>query len=76
MQSCVEISYRSTSAPHLANIPLRTGRKIKWDGTNELTISDAEASKWLSRRYRAPWKLLEALSKNFLARRKSSTSRC
>lgn len=57
--SDVEIGHRSTSAPHLANISLRTGRKIKWDGVNEKIIGDAEASKWLNKEYRAPWKLPE-----------------
>ncbi len=58
--SDIEIGHRSTSAPHLANIALRTGHKIKWDGQNEKIIGDAEASKWLQREYRAPWKLIEA----------------
>ncbi|HWQ34964.1 MAG TPA: Gfo/Idh/MocA family oxidoreductase [Blastocatellia bacterium] len=58
--SDVEIGHRSTAAPHLGNIALRTGRKIRWDGENEKIIGDAEASKWLSREYRAPWRLVEA----------------
>ncbi len=58
--SDVEIGHRSTSAPHLANIALRTGHKIRWDGQSEKIIGDAEASRWLGREYRAPWKLIEA----------------
>ena len=58
--SDVEIGHRSTAAPHLGNIALRTGRKIRWDGQNEKIIGDAEASKWLTREYRAPWRLIEA----------------
>ena len=33
--SDVEIGHRSTTAPHLANIALRSGRKVKWDGAKE-----------------------------------------
>jgi len=55
--SDVEIGHRSTTAPHLANIALRTGRKIRWDGKRQEIIGDAESSKWLSRAYRAPWTL-------------------
>jgi predicted dehydrogenase len=55
--SDVEIGHRSTSAPHLGNIALRTGKKIKWDGAKEQIIGDADASKWLNREYRAPWVL-------------------
>jgi hypothetical protein len=57
--SDVEIGHRSTSAPHLGNIALRTGRKIRWDGAKEQIVGDAEASKMLNRPYRAPWKLIE-----------------
>lgn len=55
--SDVEIGHRSTTAPHLGNIALRTGRKIKWDGAREQIIGDPDASKMLSRPYRAPWKI-------------------
>ncbi len=55
--SDIEIAHRSTSAPHLANIALRSGRQIKWDGQREQILGDAEASKRLSKEYRAPWKL-------------------
>jgi predicted dehydrogenase len=55
--SDIEIAHRSTSAPHLANIALRSGRQIKWDAQREQILGDAEASKRLSKEYRAPWKL-------------------
>lgn len=46
---------------HLANISLRTRRKIRWDDRGEI-IGDKEASKMLERPYRAPWdKELKAL---------------
>ncbi len=57
--SDVEIAHRSTSTTLLANIALRSHRRVKWDGQSEKIIGDAEASKWLSKAYRAPWKLLE-----------------
>ena len=44
-----------TTACHLANISLRTGRKIRWNPETEEIIGDAEASKWLERPYRKPW---------------------
>ena len=35
----------------------RVGRKIKWDAKKEVIIGDPEATKLLSRQYRAPLKL-------------------
>jgi predicted dehydrogenase len=35
----------------------RIGRKIKWDPEKEVILDDPEASKLLSRPYRAPWEL-------------------
>jgi predicted dehydrogenase len=40
---------------HLANISLRTGRKIVWDARREQIVGDKEANKMLARPYRAPW---------------------
>lgn len=57
--SDVEIGHRSTSAPLLANVALHCGQRIKWDAKNEKIIGDPEASKWLSKEYRAPWKLTD-----------------
>ena len=33
------------------------GRKIKWDAKKELIVGDDEASRLLTRDYRAPWTL-------------------
>jgi predicted dehydrogenase len=55
--SDVEIGHRSTTAPHLANIALRTGRKIRWDARSEQVLGDGEANRLVSKEYRAPWKL-------------------
>src|SRR6185436_19505776 len=38
---------------HLANISLRTGRKVVWDGTG--IKDDKEANAMLERAYRGPW---------------------
>ena len=52
-----EIGHRSITACHLGVIAQRTGRKIRWDAQKEQIVGDAEASKLLSREYRAPWGL-------------------
>jgi predicted dehydrogenase len=53
-----EIAHRSITISHLGNIAMRLGReKLRWDPAKEQIIGDAEASKMLSREYRAPWKL-------------------
>jgi len=52
----VEIGHRSATVCHLANIAIRSGKKLTWDPIKE-TFGDAELDKWLSRPYRAPWTL-------------------
>jgi predicted dehydrogenase len=51
----IEQGHQATTACHLANISLKTGRKIKWDPEREEILGDAEASKMLVRPYRKPW---------------------
>jgi predicted dehydrogenase len=51
----IEQGHQVTTACHLANISLRTGRKIRWNAETEEIVGDAEASKWLERPYRKPW---------------------
>ena len=41
----------------LANIALRTGRRLKWDDPHERFAGDSDASRCLTRHYRKPWKL-------------------
>jgi predicted dehydrogenase len=53
--SGIEDGHRVATACHLANISLRLGRPIRWDGTNERILGDDEAARWLERPYRAPW---------------------
>lgn len=53
----IEIGHRTATVCHLGNIALRLGRKISWDPIQEQIVDDSESSHWLSRSYRAPWKL-------------------
>jgi myo-inositol 2-dehydrogenase / D-chiro-inositol 1-dehydrogenase len=55
----VETGQRATTVPHLGNIAYRTGRKVRWDADKEQIIDDPEASKLLTRTYRAPYVLPE-----------------
>ncbi len=52
----IEIGVRSSVMCLLANVSLRSGLKIDWDEKNWTTVQP-EARKFLSRPYRAPWKL-------------------
>jgi predicted dehydrogenase len=51
----LESAHRVATICHLANISLRLGRKLRWDGRREEIVGDAEAARWLERPYRAPW---------------------
>jgi predicted dehydrogenase len=51
----IEGGHRTTTACHLANLSLRTGRKLRWDVEKEEIIGDAEANRMLVRPYRKPW---------------------
>jgi predicted dehydrogenase len=55
--SDVEIGHNSMIACHLGNIAFRLGRQIKWDVEKEEVIGDREAQRFVTREYRAPWKL-------------------
>ncbi|HEY6330952.1 MAG TPA: Gfo/Idh/MocA family oxidoreductase [Blastocatellia bacterium] len=55
--SDVEIGHNSMIACHLGNIALRLGRTVRWDVDKECCVSDPEADKFMTRQYRAPWKL-------------------
>ena len=50
-----EVAHRSASPGHLAYVSMYTGRKIRWDAAKEEIIGDAEASRLLTKAYRAPW---------------------
>jgi predicted dehydrogenase len=53
----VTTAHHSAIPGHLGQIAMVTGRKIRWDVASEKIIGDAEASKLLTRDYRAPWKI-------------------
>jgi predicted dehydrogenase len=53
----VETGHHSTIPGHLGLISMLTARKLRWDVEKEEIIGDADASKLLTRDYRAPWKL-------------------
>jgi predicted dehydrogenase len=55
--SDVEIGHNSMIACHLGNIAYRLGRQVNWDAENEKIIGDKEAENYVTRSYRAPWKL-------------------
>jgi predicted dehydrogenase len=52
----VEEVHRSMALCHLANISYRVGnRKLKYDGSAEKFVDNAEADKYLKANYRKPW---------------------
>ncbi len=53
----VETAHHSAIPGHLGLISMLTGRKLRWDNATETILGDPEASKLLTREYRAPWKM-------------------
>ena len=53
----VETAHHSAIPGHLGLISMLVGRKLKWDVASEKIIGDPEATKWLTRHYRSPWKI-------------------
>ena len=49
----VEVGHNSALPGHLCLISMLTGRKIRWDAKEEKIIGDPEASKLMTREYRA-----------------------
>jgi predicted dehydrogenase len=56
----VSIGHRSATVCHLGNIAVRTKKKIQWDPKTESIVGDPEASKWLTKEYRSPWKTVQS----------------
>jgi len=52
-----EASHRAATLLHLANISIRTGRKIKYDPVKEEVVGDEEANRLVNQPMRAPWHL-------------------
>jgi predicted dehydrogenase len=53
----VDIGHRVSTVCHLANIAIKTGRKLKWDPKAERFENHDQANTMLSRPMRSPWKL-------------------
>lgn len=51
----IAMAHRSSVLPLLAQISVKVGRSIQWDGDREQIVGDARASELLARPYRAPW---------------------
>jgi predicted dehydrogenase len=52
----IEEGHISTASCILANMSMKLGRSLRWDGQAGQVIGDAEANALLRRPYRAPWK--------------------
>lgn len=55
--SNAEVSHRSVTTCHAANICLRLGRKLRWDPKDERFLNDDAANRMLARAMRSPWSL-------------------
>lgn len=53
--SSVDITHRSTSTCLIANIALKTGRKLLWDAQSERFTNSEEANNLLDYEYRGEW---------------------
>jgi len=53
----IEVAHRTVTICHLGNIAYWLNRRLKYDPAKEEILGDEEASRWLSRPYRAPWNL-------------------
>jgi len=53
----VRYGHKLSKCGLLANISFRVGRKIHWDDAKERITGDKEASRYLSRKFRKPWKI-------------------
>jgi predicted dehydrogenase len=53
--SDLESAHRTATSCHLVNIALRVGRTLRWDAAKQDVVGDAEASRLLTKEYRAPW---------------------
>jgi len=52
-----EAAHRTVTLLHLANIAIRTGRKLRYDPEKEQIIGDDEANRLVNQPMRAPWHL-------------------
>jgi len=56
-QPDAEEAHRSVTLLHLANISIRTGRKLRWDPVAERIIGEDAANAFVDAPMRAPWRL-------------------
>jgi myo-inositol 2-dehydrogenase/D-chiro-inositol 1-dehydrogenase len=52
-----EAAHRTATLFHLANIAIRTGRKLRYDPVQERIVGDEEANRLVNQPMRAPWHL-------------------
>lgn len=50
-----EVGHRTITIPHIGNIAMLVGRKLRWNPEQERFVDDAEANQMLSRKQREPW---------------------
>jgi predicted dehydrogenase len=53
----VQTAHHSAIPGHLGLISMIVGRKLNWDVASEKILNDPEASRMMTRPYRAPWKI-------------------
>lgn len=53
----IKEGFYSSALPVMANISYRLGRELRFDGTKEKFVKDAEADKMLTREYRKPYEV-------------------
>jgi len=51
----IEVAHRSQTPGHLGYIASVVGRKLKWDAAKQEIIGDPEATRLMSKKFRAPW---------------------
>ncbi len=58
----IEQGHISTASCILANLSMKLGRSLRWDGARQQVVGDEEANRLLRRPYRHPWVRPEAES--------------
>lgn len=53
--SDLESGHQTSLSCHLANLSMKLGRTLRWDARKQDVIGDREASRLLTKEYRAPW---------------------
>jgi predicted dehydrogenase len=54
----IEYGHRLTKSGLMANIAYRTGERLNWDDDHERFTGHTQANRYVTRRYRKPWKLV------------------